>query len=117
MSSLPGNCPSCGEGMTATVVVCGACGVEVSGEFVPCPVCRLGARDRELLDLFLSSRGNLKRMERRLAVSYPTVRQRVDDLLTRMGYLKTEPPNRLEILRRLREGEITVDEAERLLRG
>jgi len=103
--------------MTATVAVCGACSVEVTGEFTPCPVCRLGKRDRKLFDLFLSCRGNLKRMERRLAVSYPTVRQRVDDLLTRMGYLGSRAPDRLGILRRLRAGEITVDEAERLLRG
>jgi hypothetical protein len=100
----------------APAALCVDCGVEVQGEFAPCPVCRLRGEDRKLFDLFLASRGNLKRMERSLSLSYPTIRQRVDDLLTRLGYLKERPPDRLEVLRRLREGEITVEEAERLLR-
>jgi hypothetical protein len=103
--------------MFAPAAVCGSCGVEVTGEFAPCPVCRLSDPDRELFELFLASRGNLKRMERKLGLSYPTVRARVDDLLHRLGYLRTDPPDRMEVLRRLRDGEIEVDEAVRLLRG
>jgi hypothetical protein len=117
MNPIPPECPSCGGSLVAPVAVCGACGVEVQGEFEPCAVCRLEEKDRRLFDLFLSSRGNLKRMERELKVSYPTVRLRVDGLLTRMGYLRTDPPDRLEVLKRLKEGKISVEEAERLLRG
>lgn len=113
---LPAACPSCGGPVSAPVAVCGRCGVEVQGEFVPCPACRLTGDDRRLFDLFLSSRGNLKAVERALGVSYPTVRLRLDDLLNRMGYPRDRPPDRLEVLRRLRAGEIDVDEAIRLLR-
>ena len=102
--------------MTAPSAVCLECGVEVQGEFTPCPVCRLRGDDRKLFELFLASRGNLKRMERKLKVSYPTVRQRVEDLLNRLGYSRSGPTDRLEVLRRLKAGKISVKEAERLLR-
>lgn len=113
---LPSRCPSCGGGMTAPVARCEACGVEASGRFVPCPVCALEGEDRRLFSLFLAARGNLKKVERALGISYPTVRQRVDDLLTRLGWPKDPTADRLEVLRRLRDGEIGLEEAERLLR-
>ena len=114
---IPARWPSCGGAMISLSALCRECGVEAQGEFTPCPVCRLEGKDRKLFELFLASRGNLKRMERSLEVSYPTVRLRVEDLLNRLGYLRRQPPDRLEILRRLKAGEITVEEAERLLRG
>lgn len=113
---LPAHCPSCGGGMIAPSAVCGACGVEVQGEFTPCPVCALDEKDHKLFDLFLASRGNLKRMERRLGVSYPTVRTRVEALLAKMGHHRDDPSDRLAVLRRLRAGEISVSEAAKLLR-
>ena len=89
--------------------------MEVNGRFGPCAVCRLGGDDLKLFVLFLDSRGNLKKVKRALGLSYPTVRQKVDDLLTRMGHPRKKPADRMEILRRLREGEITVDEAVRTI--
>lgn len=113
---LPAHCPSCGGGMFAPAAVCSACGVEVQGDFTPCPVCALEAEDRKLFDLFLASRGNLKRVERSLGVSYPTVRARVETLLQKMGHHRDDPSDRLAVLRRLRAGEISVAEAAKLLR-
>jgi hypothetical protein len=89
----------------------------VQGEFTPCPFCRLSGEDRRIFELFLASRGNLKEVERALGISYPTVRQRVDEVLTRLGYPRGSRPDRLEILRQVREGDLTPDEAARLLRG
>jgi hypothetical protein len=101
--------------MVAPVAHCESCGVEVSGRFAPCPICLLEGEDRRLFDLFLATRGNLKRIERELGLSYPTVRQRVDDLLRRVRDPKAPPVDRMEILGRVRRGEITVGEAEKLL--
>ena len=114
---IPGRCPSCGSGMVAPIAHCESCGVEVAGRFAPCPVCRLEGEDRRLFDLFLATRGNLKRIERELGLSYPTVRQRVDDLLRRVRDPEVPPVDRMEILRRIGRGEITVDEAEGLIGG
>jgi hypothetical protein len=88
----------------------------MQGEFAPCPFCNLSGEDRRLFELFLQHRGNLKQVERDLGLSYPTIRQRVDDLLSRLGYPKERGRSRMEILRRLRAGEIEVSEAADLLK-
>ena len=114
---VPGRCPSCGESMYAPTVVCRSCSVEVQGEFGPCPFCRLEGEDRRIFELFLASRGNLKEVERALGISYPTVRQKVDEVLTRLGYPRGSRPDRMTVLRRLRAGDLTPEEATRLLRN
>ncbi len=103
--------------MMASIAHCASCGVEVSGRFAPCPVCLLEGDDRRLFDLFLASRGNLKKIERALGLSYPTVRLRVDDLLARLRGPDAPVHDPMDVLARLRRGEITVDEAACLLGG
>jgi hypothetical protein len=96
---------------------CQACGTELSGLFEPCEFCGLAEEDRELLRVFLASRGNMKELERHLAVSYPTARARFDGLLERLG-LAAAPSSarpRLEILEALARGELDVDEAQQQL--
>lgn len=95
---------------------CASCGTVVQGHFEPCNVCRLDHELRELFEQFLDARGNLKDVQRTLGVSYPTVRQRIDLLFRSLGRPAGPAEDPKEVLRRLREGELTVDEAERLLR-
>lgn len=95
---------------------CTACGTVVDGHFQPCSVCRLDRELRELFEQFLDARGNLKDIQRTLGVSYPTVRQRIEVMFRHLGRAAPERDNPKEVLRRLRAGEISVDEAERLLR-
>ena len=106
---------------------CSGCGTELSGLFAACQFCALSDADRELLHVFLASRGNLRRVERHLGVSYPTARQRFADLLRTVGIEpetaedasepEAEPVDRDAVLSKLAAGEISVDEAERLLRS
>lgn len=112
----PRDCPVCGEQLLQTRLGCDACGTELSGRFQPCEFCGLNAEDREVLRVFLASRGNMKELERHLGVSYPTTRARFDALLARLG-LAGEPPalGRLEILEALGRGEMDVDEAQTLM--
>lgn len=115
----PRDCPVCGEELLLTRLGCRACGTELSGQFPPCEFCSLSAEDRDLLRVFLASRGNMKELERHLGVSYPTARSRFDSLLERLGVASSVPdavaPNRLETLEALARGELDVDEAQRLL--
>lgn len=74
----------------------------------------MGSDDRELLKIFLGSRGNMKALERQLGVSYPTARARLDSVLAKLGI---EPgggsaqDSPLELLQALARGEVDVDEA------
>lgn len=67
-----------------------------------------------MLRVFLSSRGNMKEVERHLGVSYPTARSRFDALLGRLGLSANEPEpanDRVAVLEALARGEIDVDAA------
>lgn len=115
----PSDCPVCGEHLLLTRLGCPSCGTELSGRFEPCEYCRLGADDRDVLAVFLASRGNMKELERHLGVSYPTTRARFDALLGRLGLATLAPAapgqSRLEILEALARGDVDIDEAQRLL--
>ncbi len=111
---LPPRCPSCGGSLVVTRLECPGCGAEVTGAFEPCRVCSLPPDGRELFDIFLLSRGNLRDVQRALGVSYPTARQRMEEVFL---LLERPPrgPDPMKVLARLRSGEIDVDTAERLL--
>lgn len=101
-----------------TRLTCPSCDTELSGGFTSCEFCVLADDDREVLRVFLTSRGNMKDLERHLGVSYPTARARFDALLTKLGLEKTAapaPPSRLEVMEQIARGEIDVDEAMRRL--
>ncbi len=108
----PQDCPVCGDHLLISQLGCDRCGTALSGRFTTCAFCGLGEAQRELLRVFLVSRGNLKEVERHLGVSYPTARARYEELLTALGL--SEPPEvdpRLATLRALASGEITPDQA------
>jgi hypothetical protein len=95
-----------------TRLSCPDCETELSGEFEACEFCSLDAGDREMLRVFLASRGNMKDLERHLGVSYPTARARYDGLLQRLGLEASEQPSdRLSVLEALSRGDMDVGEA------
>lgn len=94
---------------------CQECGSELSGAFESCEFCALTDEDRELLHVFLTSRGNMKELERHLGVSYPTARARYDDLLGRLRLQPRERQSTQDVLEALACGEIDVDEASKLI--
>ena len=110
----PLNCPVCNSRLALTRLSCPSCDTELSGGFATCEFCVLADDDREVLRVFLASRGNMKDLERHLGVSYPTARARFDTLLTKIGVERVATPpasNRLELMEQVARGEIDVDEA------
>ena len=95
-SSIPPKCPGCGDRLIVVRLQCSSCGTEVNGEFDVCPVCTLEGSNRELFDLFMESRGNLKEVQRKLGISYPTVRNRLDAVIDTVKELENEATQRKE---------------------
>lgn len=114
---LPASCPSCGGTLVVVRLKCAQCGAEVVGEFDLCPVCRLDGELKKLYDLFINARGNLKQVQRELGLSYPTVRVRIEEMFRKLGRHETTSRDPTSILARVRSGELSVDQAEQLLRG
>ena len=111
--SAPRKCPVCASELALTRLSCDACHTELSGHFQACEFCSLTVEDRDLLRVFLSSRGNMKELERHLGVSYPTARGRFDAVLSRLGIEAPVPanPTRVELMERVARGELSVDDA------
>lgn len=112
----PRDCPVCGDALALTRLSCEECGTELSGSFQACEFCALLPDERQLLRVFLASRGNMKELERHLGVSYPTARARFDGLLAKLGIERPTPVTpESDVLESLARGEINVDEALRRL--
>jgi hypothetical protein len=110
----PTSCPVCSTRLAVTRLTCPSCETELSGAFASCEFCVLTDEDREVLRVFLASRGNMKELERHLGVSYPTARARFDTLLSKLGIERAPvaaPASRLELMEQVARGEIDVDEA------
>ena len=109
----PINCPVCSERLAVTRLTCPHCSTELSGAFANCEFCALTDDDRDVLRVFLKSRGNMKELERHLGVSYPTARARFDSLLSKIGIERpAQPvPSRVELMEQVARGEIDVDAA------
>jgi len=102
--------------MTVVRLQCCSCGTEVNGEFDICPVCAMSDSGRKMVNLFLDSRGNLKEVQRQLGLSYPTVRLKMEAAFRELLGRGSEPAPS-EVLEKLRNGEIDIDTAQRLLSG
>ncbi|HKW08219.1 MAG TPA: DUF2089 domain-containing protein [Candidatus Dormibacteraeota bacterium] len=113
----PTSCPVCNHRLATTRLTCPECTTELSGAFASCEFCVLSDEDRDVLRVFLASRGNMKELERHLGVSYPTARARYDSLLSKLGIDRPAAPipSRVELMEQVARGEIDVDEAMRRL--
>lgn len=121
MRKILEHCPSCGGDLMVTRMSCPSCGTVILGTWQPCRFCQLSPEHTRLLEAFVRSRGNVKEMARELDISYWTVRKQLDELIEALGYEPTPPPpedtseQQLDILDRLGRGEISADEAVKLL--
>lgn len=114
---VPGKCPICHGEITVTEIQCKKCKSIIRGEFDLCKFCRLNDQERYFVEVFIKNRGNIKEIEKELGISYPTVRNKLDHVISVLGH-KVEKPviDKKEILEKLKNGEITKDEALKQLR-
>ena len=157
-------CPVCSDELLVQEYRCRGCGVVLRGLFRRCELCALPEEMLHFVGVFLEVEGNFRSVERRLGISYPTVKARLASVNARLaearlradagiasgapddadarsslgtrghgargrnaGAPNVDAPNaqgrsvrgrseRLALLRDLRAGRITVDEALRELR-
>ncbi len=88
LKRLPHNCPSCSSPLNVKSLVCGNCATEVTGEFDLPLLARLNADDQVFIIAFVKCSGSLKVMAEKMKLSYPTVRNMLDDLITRMDEIE-----------------------------
>ncbi len=100
---MPGTCPVCGDELAVVRLECGTCKTAVEGRYSASRFARLSPDQHAFLEAFLRSRGNIRKVERELGISYPTVRSRLDSLLAALGLGGAEEEDREALRRRRRE--------------
>ncbi len=115
---VPGNCPICQSKIKVSEVRCKECKTVIKGEFELCKFCRLSENQKYFLEAFIKNRGNIKEIEKDLGISYPTVRNKLDEVISVLGYQADKPViDKKAILEKLKNGEISKDEALNLLKS
>jgi len=90
----------------------------LEGSFELPPLARLTLEDQIFVTAFIRSHGSIKDMEELFGISYPTVKNRLNRLSQQLEFVEINPPaSRGEILAELEQGEISVEEAVKKLRG
>lgn len=93
IKNLPKICPSCGKRLSVKVMTCNECGTQIEGEYVLPVIMELSEADRQFILDFVKSSGSLKEMASKLKLSYPTVRNRLDDIIARIKTLESNEQN------------------------
>lgn len=116
-----GTCPICKNNLYVSVLKCDNCGSKLEGEFTLSRFDYLTKEQQDFALVFIKNAGNIKSIENELNISYPTVKKNLDDLIDSLGF-DTANINIVsnlsekEILRALKNKEITFEEAEKLLK-
>ena len=123
MHPIPSECPVCHSELTVTKLYCRECDTSIEGRFVSGPFSQLNAEQVEFVEIFIKNEGKLTHMEDELKMSYPTIRNRLHEVIRALGY---EPgkedssglsdEDRREILDELNQGKISSDEAMKKLK-
>ena len=123
MHPLPSECPVCHSELSITRLNCPECDTVIEGHFFSGPFAQLTQEQLEFVEAFMKNEGKITRMESDLGFSYPTIRNRLHEIIRALGYEpgKDSPPvssdeDRRKILENLNLGVITSEEAMELLK-
>jgi len=124
MYAAPTRCPVCRSEMEVTRLHCSTCDTSIEGRFSGGPIAHLTAEHLDFIVTFVRCEGKINRMEQELDLSYPTIRNRLHEVIRALGYepgrdepVEVSPETRSMVLADLESGKISADEAMRLLRG
>ncbi len=118
---IVGRCPVCQQALEVTRLHCPQCDTSIEGRFDLGNLSRLSPEQLAFAETFVRCEGRINRLEEELHISYPTVRNRLEEVIRALGYeVREEPPlsekDRMAILEQLATGEIDSAEAIRLLK-
>ena len=118
MNNVIGECPICGGDLIVSKLACTHCKTEISGQFMLSKFNYLSKEDLYFIEVFIKNRGSIKAIEKELGVSYPTVKKNLDEVIVALGYTVDDKDDvdRAEIFQKLEKGEISAQEAAKLLK-
>ena len=124
MKASLNKCPVCGENLIVARYHCESCDTVIEGRFENNAFPGLTGQQIEFVKTFVRNEGKINRMEEELNLSYPSIRNLLQDVIRAMGYEpgkdvspEISEEKRRSVLDDLDSGKISADDATRLLRG
>lgn len=81
---FPTICPSCGGTLKVKSLHCSECDTTINGQFEVHPILRLTTEEQQFVMAFIRCSGSLKQMAADMGLSYPTVRNILDDIISKL---------------------------------
>jgi hypothetical protein len=124
MYAAPSRCPVCRSELEVSRLHCPSCDTTIDGRFTGGPFAHLTAEHLDFIVTFVRCEGRINRMEQELGLSYPTIRNRLLEVIRALGFepgkeevVEISAEKRNTVLEDLEAGKISADEAMRMLRG
>lgn len=127
MNPMLNQCPVCKSELVVTRLFCLNCNTTIEGHFHPetNPFASLSPEQMQFLLTFIRCEGRFNRMEEELSLSYPTLRNRFNEILRSLGFepgreetpVRLTAEDRMRILDELAEGRISSEEAQQRILG
>ncbi len=110
-------CPVCGKKMSVEKLKCHSCGTTINGDFEMDDLFRLSKDQLDFVKVFIKNEGNITEVGKELGISYPTVKSKLRNVIKAMGYnVKSKGISKEVILEKIENGEISVEEATKMLK-
>ncbi|MCU0105299.1 DUF2089 domain-containing protein [Acholeplasma vituli] len=93
--------------------------ITVRGEFQLSKFDYLTKEQQYFIEVFIKNQGNIKQIEKELGISYPTVKKSLEEVTSALGYKvedSKDDEKRIEIFEKIRKGELSIEDAEALLK-
>lgn len=81
---LPIQCPSCESSLSVTQLSCSNCSTTVSGTYSLPLLLQITEEEQNFILQFFLMSGSLKEMASQMGNSYPTVRNKLDDIIQKI---------------------------------
>ncbi len=108
-------CPVCEGELIITRYECNNCRTKIEGNFQQNGFSDLNDEQIEFIKVFLVSHGSIKEVEKRLGISYPTVKNRLSEIVKVLTGTDLEKPKNLDILELIEQGDISVEDALKII--
>lgn len=87
---LPNQCPACDETLVVTQLSCESCQTVIQGKYILPQFLQLSVEEQNFILQFFTTSGSLKEMANQLGISYPTVRNQLDDIISKINSIKNK---------------------------
>lgn len=105
--------------MKVTKLHCTNCHTTIENQFELSKFVALTQEQLHFVEVFITCRGNIKEVEKELGISYPTVRGKLTDIISALGYepeKKEASTDKSKVIQMLENGEISSEDAIKLLK-